>query len=297
MPRMKGPRVDPVLARIARGLGPVDLMTDESDDAEAHFAEYYSEAGLRRVAVAYGLHDELVALGFGDWRISIQRDDPFHHRLTVFVGDVDDTAHRLMDLRLHLASMAVQGASDDAHRPDVVVIEWLLMQNPRAAFSAQRPRLPGQLHPGLGVGRKMQDVLVLMAQRISRDALLNVPEHAHLAETYTALGWRFLDGARAEPMVTALAAAQALPYAHRAWALERGFVVDDAGAPFRYDPQPLVFPVSKRLRADLAADDGVFARLARRVQIAAGSLRWHVDEAGLRASLVGDPVEGVDPVW
>ncbi len=32
----------------------------------------------------------------------------------------------------------------------VVSIEWLLMQNPRASFSLDRRRLPGQEHPGLG---------------------------------------------------------------------------------------------------------------------------------------------------
>ncbi|HEX9901277.1 MAG TPA: hypothetical protein VGB72_00285, partial [Acidobacteriota bacterium] len=40
----------------------------------------------------------------------------------------------------------------------VLVFEWLTLQNPLLKFGPSRPPLPGQAHPGLGLGRKVMDL-------------------------------------------------------------------------------------------------------------------------------------------
>jgi len=44
------------------------------------------------------------------------------------------------------------------------VVEWLSMQNPLSEFLPERPQLPGQKHPGLGVGRRMVEMLSRLAK-------------------------------------------------------------------------------------------------------------------------------------
>src|SRR6185312_11389377 len=108
----------------------------------------------------------------------------FSHRLEILLGD-----EHLCDLRVHLCRSTTQPPLD------VVQVEWLLMQNPRGAFTAQRPRLPGQVLPGTGLGRAVHGLLVIMAGRLQRDALVVVPAHHHLAEGYVDAGYRAVDAA------------------------------------------------------------------------------------------------------
>jgi hypothetical protein len=281
--------------RISRRLSSFVLVDEPEGDARVRFADYYSEAGLRRVFAAYGVDAALAARGLGDWRMRVERDDPFHHRLVLFVEDPDDAAKRIADLRIHLCRTALPGDVDGAQW-DVVAIEWLSMQNPRASFSAEKPRLPGQQRPGTGMGRLVHDLLVLMTRRLGRDALLNVPERPHLVELYLLAGWRFVDAAGAVPIRAALDAASALPFAHRAWAIERGFVVHEDGAPFVYRPLEMLLPVSERLEGAIDAGDGMLARLMRYVT-GPDAPRLRLDEAGFARSLVEDPVEGLAPTW
>jgi len=71
-------------------------------------------------------------------------------------------------------------------RQQVVVIDWMTLRNPRAAFSEKRPRLPGREHPGLEIGEEVLELLVRMARRLEKDEIVNFPEHYHNAFLYGA---------------------------------------------------------------------------------------------------------------
>ncbi|KAL6070249.1 Protein kinase domain-containing protein [Balamuthia mandrillaris] len=74
----------------------------------------------------------------------------------------------------------------------ISVIEWLSMQNPVQEFREERPRLPGQDHPGLGVARPFLDMLLHLAQKQGRDGLLNKPQYYHNAYLYANKGFLFV---------------------------------------------------------------------------------------------------------
>jgi hypothetical protein len=59
------------------------------------------------------------------------------------------------------------------------------MQNPLVNFSPDKPRLPGQKYPGLGMGEMVMEILTIMAGRLRTAGLLNVPEHFHNAQMYS----------------------------------------------------------------------------------------------------------------
>lgn len=65
----------------------------------------------------------------------------------------------------------------------MVVIEWLRMQDPLKSFGDRTP-LPGQLHPGLGLGNDASKILCMLARNKGRDGILNLPEHFYNAYLY-----------------------------------------------------------------------------------------------------------------
>jgi hypothetical protein len=266
--------------RISRRLTTLELTAGDDD---ARFVRTYSTRGLHTVIDEYGLDAKLRALGLSDYRLVVTEDDAFRHRLELVLPG----GEHVMDLRLHLAHARIPNASE---RADVVIVEWLLMQNPRAAFSSAKPRLPGQRHPGTGLGRAVAELLAIMCRRIGRDGLVVVPERFHLAELYAQAGWIAPSPEAERDLADVLRATPSLTFAARAWAVERGFVVDEDGAAFVHRPSERVLAVSPRMKEALAPDGFLWLR-----RLVGAEARFTVDIAALRASLVADPVEGMDP--
>src|SRR5690554_7171923 len=63
-------------------------------------------------------------------------------------------------------------------------IHWLLMQNPQASFGPGRLPLPGQTHPGTGLGEQVMGLLRNSCRRLKLGGLVTVPAHFHNAMMY-----------------------------------------------------------------------------------------------------------------
>ena len=143
---------------------------------------------------------------------------------------------------------------DRASVPDMeaLYVEWLLLQDPRAEFG-ERPRLPGQKYPGLGLLREMVALLVVVCEQLGLDGILFVPAHYYMA----ALGRRHLRFVRTEDAAVfeAMRAAVAdLDLATATRAMEDGRVVDrQSGAAVPWHTPPMIMPVSERLEARLGS--------------------------------------------
>jgi len=309
-------RIDPRFQRIARRLSTFELVAgeDTADGSDLRLAPgepvgrrsdrflgFYSRDGLRRALEAYGVRRELEALGLGSYDVVVEARDPYQHRVQVLLDGVVDDDHRLIDLvmRPQRVRVPTEVSGVETDEPfSVLVVEWLCLQNPRAVFTRELPRLPGQRWPGLGLAYTMHNLTQLMAQRLDRDGVVNVPEVYHLALVYRRTGYRFTSR-RHRLAVEALESATAgVRLAAVAWAVERGLVRavdaegDDAEArPWRYEPAEMVAPVSPRLQRLVeqccAVED--------RAEVALPRPRLEVDLEGLRRSLREDPVEGLDP--
>lgn len=315
----------PAFARIARRLDAIELMNEDGaselsftarDFADRNFhgaaedgpfLDFYSPAGLRRAFEAYGIDEKLRQKGLSDYAFVTSKDDGRHHRLQVFLNR-EDAAHdgdgpvlrqdadRIMDLRVHLVS----GNVGDLEHVPLFVVEWLSMQNPRAEFSVERPRLPGQRFPSTGFGRDTFNLLIIAAQRLKRHALIHVPERFHLAELYHRGGSRYVDERFEQKFDAIYDATKHLSFCHRAWAVERGFVktVDGTGASrteddrsVRMPAQEMVLPLSKEV-ASHVDERGFFKRLLDK----ATAPKLEFDRKGYVQSLIDDPVEGLEPL-
>lgn len=204
------------------------------------FLGFYSRQGLELAVERSGFLDRIRNLGFERPTLELDLDNPAGDTVRLF-GD-PWRREILLELRVRIDRRALPAMA-------LLRIEWLLLQNPRGQFTVERPRLPGQEHPGLGVLYDLMGLLVLVCDRLQLDGLLFVPSHYHVAAQGRKT-MRFLEPA-AEGLYRALQKALAsLPLAAAAKAVEAGRVVDAAtGEPFAWSPVPMVFPVSERLRA------------------------------------------------
>jgi hypothetical protein len=290
--------------RIADQLRTYELVADDegtSFSGEAvqstRFVGFYSRPGLRKVLEAYGIADHLRELGFTDTKMVVDQRDPFTHRFQLLDGNGAGDDHRLIDLQIHLhrirESMSEQ-ENDTHHEPfDTLAVEWLCLQNPHAAFDSSRPRLPGQKHPGLGLAYVVHNVILLMARRIGRDGVLNVPEHFHLAPLYHKAGYQFVCPRHRLEVDAAARATSDLHLALASWAVERDCLrlvgTDGATSAWHYEPAEMIAPVSDRLATELKRRD----RRRRRAAIDEKPLEMIVDLDALERSLREDPVDGI----
>jgi nucleotide-binding universal stress UspA family protein len=151
------------------------------------FLKYYSQAGLTRILEEYGIFPLLRQKGFADPQVILSLDDPFRQRLRIGFDGLKDEGHLLVEMVLHegiLESGRPGEGSGRGHYFSVLMVEWLLMQNPRASFTRERPPLPGQRHPGLGLSREILQLISLIGLRIGMDGIAIHPQHVHAALLY-----------------------------------------------------------------------------------------------------------------
>ena len=75
---------------------------------------------------------------------------------------------------------------------ELLRIEWMLLQNPRASWVAGRAPLPGQRHPGLRMFAEVALLMLIVCERLALAGIVVVPSHYHVAARWHAR-MRFLD--------------------------------------------------------------------------------------------------------
>jgi hypothetical protein len=155
-------------------------------------------------------------------------------------GDASQTA-LLVEVRLARDRRTVAGM-------ELLRIEWMLLQNPRASWSAGRAPLPGQRHPGLRMFDDVAILMLLICERLRLDGIVVVPSHYHVASRWHGR-MRFLDPL-AEGRFRALERLlEPLPLAEASAAVELGRIVDlDSQARGGYRPAPLILASSEALQ-------------------------------------------------
>jgi acetoin utilization deacetylase AcuC-like enzyme len=222
-------------------------LSEEDVTALAHGAggeprvlEHYSRHALELLLERLGFLKRLRDLGFRHPMLDVE----FGHALGETIRVYGDAERRelLMELRMNRNRRLLPGM-------DLLYVEWLLLQNPRATFSGRLAPLPGQEHPGLGMLGQVAAWLQVMSESLRLDGVVFVPAHYYTA----VLGQhrlRFLepeDQARFEAMRDAVAG---LSLRDASRVIDAGRVLDErTGEPVRWHPAPMVLAVSDRLKA------------------------------------------------
>ncbi|MEM7479584.1 MAG: histone deacetylase [Acidobacteriota bacterium] len=248
--------------RLAAHFRPAELTGEDPDDwglseedilgalgsprrRSERFLGYYSQHGIELALERAGLFDRLRALGYRQPVLDFDLSGADGETMRVFGSP--RRRHLLMELKVR---------RDKASLPphEMLRVEWLLLQNPRREFSDRQPRLPGQQHPGLGMLRDLIALLVLVCDRQQLDGLLFVPSHYHTASQSRRV-LRFVhpqDEGRFRALRSALGG---LPLAQATGAVDEGRVQNlDTGEPFRWQPVPMVLPISDELESRMHGD-------------------------------------------
>ncbi|MBI5486414.1 MAG: hypothetical protein HY905_03690 [Deltaproteobacteria bacterium] len=234
--------VDDVVPRRGRGTMLFDFYTpDDVEDA------------LRR----YGVASKLAARGFLGPHAELETADPERQVVRVR-GRKDEGTHLLGEAFLRTGVWATTAPFAERlldREVPLLFIQWLRLQDPTRTFAADRPRLPGQDHPGLGVGREVVRMFLGMAERLHLGGIASCPEFAHNAVLYEAV-FRFFDPAVQGRFDALRDACSGLTLAQLAWAVETGRVVDEStGRPLRWTRDEMICPTGDALREHLESAD------------------------------------------
>ena len=165
-----------------------DILGDLKDKERPHlFLNFYSEEGVKTALEQYGIFKDLNKRGFQDFIIKINARDPYRHTLKAYF-DKQDSDHLLGELivrKKYFITRPIFPTEIAGQKFGMIIIEWLTLQDPTAEFTLNRPPLPGQIHPGLRIGRQIVGIFFNMSLRLKSDGLLNIPEHYHNAVFYS----------------------------------------------------------------------------------------------------------------
>lgn len=244
------PRYDPVLRRsrdIARTLDPQELGTtdeflspEDFEDlgvpvAEPRVLGAYTRHGVEYALSRYGFLQALRRMGFDPLEVETTARGPVHRIrvLTTIAG------RREALIEIALSRREVEGFT-------TLFIEWLALRDPRVTFTPQRPQLPGQDAPGLGLSEEAGHLLVRVAERLGLAGVTLIPAHYHVA--WIARGrFSFLDPqvrGRFRALATHLAGMPLLRASHL---LDGPGIPVRDGEPLRWEPSLMVHAIDPRL--------------------------------------------------
>ncbi len=286
---------------VYRSLSRVDLQRGDSADLdipdlfgesdERRWLGYYTEEGLFYGLGEYGLWDDFARVGYPEVRLEARADDPDEHMLRVWSADptIEEPLVELVARRDILRPTEELADRLGGEFVGVLNIEWLQLQRPDAEFTRDRPPLPGQQYPGLGLGRQILELLRLAATRLGLDGLVTVPSYFHNAFFYS-VEFRYVDP-REQGLFLALCR-DVLPQtfgsvAAASWAITLGMVVDETRReePFEWFHDLMLAPISEELdryiRSELYQEDVAEALAAHGFDVFAKALERDLAARGI----------------
>ncbi|MCU0689993.1 MAG: universal stress protein [Polyangiaceae bacterium] len=256
-------KIDEAFRKVNASLSVATLRMADDDDAGGdlfgqlfgergaeHFLGFYTQKGFTHALEEYGILQMLRDKGFERLQVSFDLSDAFEHTFRVHFDDTQDRDHLLIEATLRPGTVELP-PSDPPDGPrtfPVLVVRWLCLQNPRGGFSARRPPMPDQTYPGLGMGREVLELLVLIAERLGKAGLVNCPMQFHNARFYHPM-FRFLDPAVEGRFAALLRDTSDVTLADASWAMHKGCVDDcKRGTPAKWEGHEQVFPIAAELR-------------------------------------------------
>ena len=225
-----------------------------------------------------GIIDALEAKGYNNLLFKLGRDDQFTSRIFVnFDRDSKDT--RLIELVVKEAvfrpwKVFVKGFEWESL--SILKIEWLALQDIKGEFSEKKPRLPGQIYPGLGLLRNIQDVLYRIAASSHKDAIMDIPEYYHSAFIYSQLYSFYspVDSGRLKAMIRDLGGYR---LADVSFAVSLGCLVNDTGLYESWMPSEQIYPISSSVK--VYVESKAYKKIEKDT---AEALRYSIDWAKYR---------------
>jgi hypothetical protein len=215
------------------------------------FLGRYSEAEIKARLESHGITAKLQAQGFPAPMVEIRTDEVYTHRLYVYT-DRRDYDHILIELRLREGIFAPREQFVPACPLGplaMILVDWLMLQNPRRGFEGVRPRLPQQRHPGLGLLQDLIPLVIEVVEDSGRGGVLDVPEHYHGALFYSRW-FRFFNPAMEGRFLAMQRDLGGLSLHVISNAIDQDCLVNlGAGKPEKWGPGEQILPICAELKA------------------------------------------------
>ncbi len=197
-----------------------------------------------------GLLPGLVQKGIKHPQVVLQPHKEDEHRLYI-LDEAATTTILLVELRLSLTKLIHPDPIDIVHEAEshqMLSANWVLLQNPYESFSEEKPALPGQEHPGLGLGRKCHQFLARLAGELHCDGVLNYPQFYHNALFYRD-EYFFLDPAQQGQLMAMIRDLSKYPVHVASRAIAEGKLKDvHQDRLLEWSPEVMVCPLQEELR-------------------------------------------------
>jgi len=253
--------------RIAKSISPPDITSNFdqeelswdnlfsgniSDNTTELFLGKYSKDGILFIIRRFGLDRQARRLGFRHLSVRIDTRDPYRHKLIIYNGSQEDPEHIIMEFVARYQNLTPRAdeAEFQYHHPlRILMIEWLLLQNPQEDFTEHKPRLPGQRHPGLGIGDELLALFSIMGRHLQVDGIVNVPEYFHTGLLFSKR-FVFLNPAvQAQVRQIAKDLWKKYRLAIIAWAATTGAIINlQTGEPLVWKPRRQIIPLQNQLK-------------------------------------------------
>ncbi len=230
----------------------VDLQHAEILAAEVPrlFLSRFDATALRRELQEAGLLSALAERGYPEIEIETEYAGG-EHRLRI---DAVSGGPSLLDLRLAEGTTLADEPLLRQHGIDVMSflsIHWLSLQDPNGRFREDRPQLPGQRYPGLGLAKPVILRLLKWARQWGKDGLLNLPEYYHNAVFYAPI-FKFLAAERQGRFEALRRDLKLLHIAQASAAVAQGRVIEEPwGAPLVWEPGEMISALTDATRGFL----------------------------------------------
>jgi hypothetical protein len=207
------------------------------------FLGLYTNQGGQLALERYGFLQMLREKGFDHLLLSTDTSDASRHALRIHF-DRRDPEHLLVEMVLGFKPLRLPNGTTGK----MLSVEWLLMQDPRRSFPPDRPPLPDQQHPGLGLFYWQGQLLRLMATRLECDGLMNNPQQFHNGSLY-GKAMKFVDPVDEGTLRALERDLAALPLGEASHAVDAGLVREVGGDTFRWKAHPQILPISLSMQA------------------------------------------------
>ncbi|MFZ5517150.1 MAG: hypothetical protein ACOY90_10960 [Candidatus Zhuqueibacterota bacterium] len=235
-----------------------DILGDLEEKERPHlFLNFYSELGIQKALEEYGIFHDLNKRGFFNFITRIDAQDPYRHTLKLFYEkeDVDHLLGELYVRKKYFIAKPVFPSEISGQKFSMIVIEWLTLQDPTAEFTTRRPPLPGQIFPGLRIGRKIVGIFVNMALRLKTDGLLNIPDHYHNAVFYSK-HFKYFNPTTEGQFLAMQRDLRMLGLFKAAWAVELNCILEEnSSKPWQWFTDEQVLFVSRKMEKYFEADE------------------------------------------
>lgn len=217
------------------------------------FLNRFTPEEMYQMMEEVGIMAVLSKQGFSDFIIRTERDESLIYYAKLYYNQEPNPKNLLIDLRLSESRFIPKKPffihdNEELGALDIIVIEWLSVQNPKGVFLKNKPQLPGQKLPGLGCLKNLMEMMYVVANLVIKDGFLDVPDYLHGAIMYSNR-FKFLDPVQ-EGLITAIKRdLKEYSLSDIGWGMITDSIINKkTNEIYKYEPSEQLFPVSHKLQ-------------------------------------------------